>query len=148
MTDSNFLQRASAMDALAVSVATTLIQSLTLIHGGAVVAIPAFANQFEVVLRPSIRLWMFGWFAAGLALAVVAGIAAFFALAARSDESLELAKTEGSINDTVEDRLKVFRRWRYAALVSIIVSTFCLCAGAWTSLSVLLASDTMHQTAP
>ena len=54
MTDSNYLQRAFAMDALAVNVATTLIQSLTLIHGGAMVAIPAFANQFEVVLRPSI----------------------------------------------------------------------------------------------
>ena len=105
MTDPNFLQRASAMDALAVSVAMTLIQSLTLIHGGAVVAIPAFAKQFEVVLRPTIRIWMFGWFAGGLALAVLAGIAAFFALAARSDESLELAKTAGSINDPVEDRL-------------------------------------------
>jgi hypothetical protein len=131
---------------LAVGVATTLIQSLTLIHGGAVVAIPAFANQFEVVLRPSIRLWMFGWFAGGLALAVIAGIAAFLALAARSDESLELAKTEGSINETVEDHLTAFRWWRVAALVLIVGSTFCLAAGAWTSLSVLLASDAMRHS--
>ena len=43
MTDSPYLQRASEMDALAVSVATTLTQSLTLIHGGALIAIPAFA---------------------------------------------------------------------------------------------------------
>jgi precorrin-2 methylase len=78
-------------------------------------------------------------------LAVVAGISAFFALAARSDENLELAKTEGSINDTVEERLKAFRRWRNAGLVLIIGSAICLVAGAWTSLSVLLASDAMRQ---
>jgi hypothetical protein len=89
-TDSPYLRRVSELDDLAVGIGKTLIQSLTLIHGAGLLAIPTFAKQFEVTLQPAMRLWMLGWFAAGLILVVLAGIVAFYALAARSHPLVNL----------------------------------------------------------
>ena len=73
---------------MAANVATTLIQSLTLIHGGALIAIPAFAGPFDKILKSPLFGWTFGFFALGLTLVIAAGIVSFFALARRSDEKL------------------------------------------------------------
>jgi hypothetical protein len=144
MTDSPYLQRVSELDDLAVGIGKTLIQSLTLIHGAALLAIPAFANQFDVTLRPPMRLWMLGWFSAGLTFVVFAGFLAFFALAARSDENLELWKTEGSTTPKVKCWHTAYLWLRGIALFLIFLSAACLVGAAWTSLFILAASDVMR----
>jgi hypothetical protein len=146
MTGSPYLERASELDAMAVGIGKTLIQSLTLIHGAALLAIPAFAKQFEVVLRPGIRTWLLICFTAGLVSVIGAGIFAFFALAQRSDENLELSKTAGATNSDTLRYLTNFKRLRWIAIGLIILSSACLIVAGWTSVSILVASDAMHPT--
>jgi len=115
MMDSPYLKRATDLDGMAVNVTTTLIQSLTLIHGGALVAAPAFAEQFKPILQSPYLVLMFGFFATGLVLAIFAGIFAFYALSRRSDENLELWNSGGSINPAVENRFMKFVESRFPA---------------------------------
>jgi hypothetical protein len=145
MMDSPYLRRATDLDGMAVNVTTTLIQSLTLIHGGALVAAPAFAEQFKPILQSPYLVLMFGFFATGLVLAIFAGIFAFYALSRRSDENLELWNSGGSINLTVENHFMKFQRHRHIAIAFIILSTVCLLSAACTSYSILSASGAMHQ---
>ena len=146
LPDSPYLRRVSELDDLAVGIGKTLIQSLTLIHGAGLLAIPTFAKQFEVTLQPSMRLWMLGWFAGGLILVVSAGIVAFYALAARSSEYLELWKAEGSETQKVIGWHTAFLWFRGIALFLIILSAGCLVGASYTSLNILAASDAMHAT--
>ena len=113
LPDSPYLQRATDLDGMAVNVVTTLIQSLTLIHGGALIAIaiPALTGPVQKTLQSPLLGWTFvGWtfvcFGLGLASVLGAGIVAFFALARRSDESLELSKQDLMDADQVKKHLK------------------------------------------
>jgi hypothetical protein len=139
MTDSPYLQRSTDLDGMAVNVATTLIQALTLIHGGALVAIPAFAEQFKPIIQSPLLGRMFGLFGMGLLFAIATGIVAFFALAQRSDENLELNRTKGSRSPAADDCLKRYQRLRHVAIALVILSTACLIGAGYTSYCILVA---------
>src|SRR5262245_60877978 len=64
--DSPYLRRVSELDDLAVGIAKMLLQSLILIHGAGLLAIPTFINLFDPALRPRLRLWTLGSFSVGL----------------------------------------------------------------------------------
>jgi hypothetical protein len=139
MTDSPYLQRATDLDAQAVSIANSLIQSLTLIHGGALIAIPAFAGPFKPILESPMFGWIFGFFVLGLTLVIAAGIFAFFALARRSDESLELSRRDRVDALESERHLINFRRLRRVAAGLLVASFLCLVLASGISVYIINA---------
>jgi hypothetical protein len=79
---------------------------------GALIAIPALTGPFQKILQSPLFGWTFiGWtfvfFVLGLTSVIAAGIVAFFALARRSDESLELS--------TRNDVMQVERHLRHVS---------------------------------
>ncbi len=138
--DPNYLQRATDLDGMAVNVAMTLVQSLTLIHGGALVAIPAFAEQFQALRHSPLFPWIFGSFGLGLFFAVASGLIAFLALAKRSDEALALAKTKGFTSPDTDRHLKHYRRFRYFAIALVFSSMVCLLGAGYTSYCSIVPS--------
>lgn len=141
-TDLPYLQRATDLDGMAVNVVATLIQSLTLIHGGALIAIaiPALTGPFQKVLQSPLFGWTFvGWtfvfFGLGLASVIAAGIVAFFALARRSDESLELS-TQDRVG-VIKQHLAKYRCQRWIAASLLIVSFIFLVLASGASLYVI-----------
>lgn len=79
-------------DTQAIEFAKLVIQSLLLIHGGAVVAIPTFWDTFaDVVKSQTFLVWLvFTVFTIGLFCAVVAAALGFHSLANRADGNLHM----------------------------------------------------------
>jgi hypothetical protein len=76
----------SASDLQAIEFAKFLIQSLLLLHGGAMVAVPAFAQLLpSSVNRTAVLGVLVGLFAVGLVASACAGLLGFLALGKRSD---------------------------------------------------------------
>ena len=83
---------ARTSDTQAIEVAKLLVQALLLLHGGALVTLPAFSQY----LTGSIQGWasinlLALVFSAGLISALLAGVAAFFSLANRGDQHMIVA---------------------------------------------------------
>jgi hypothetical protein len=79
-----YLEAANQNDKDAVDVAKLLIQSLLLLHGGALIAIPTFASLREGMPKDTL-IALLVCFSSGLIAALLAGMSAFFALVERSE---------------------------------------------------------------
>lgn len=84
-----YLDAANQNDKDAVDVAKLLIQSLLLLHGGALIAIPTFASLRQGMSKETL-IALLVCFSCGLITALFAGMSAFFALVQRSEYYLTL----------------------------------------------------------
>lgn len=77
-------EAANQSDNGALEIAKLLIQSMVLLHGGALVALPTFISAKVGFDQPTLER-LLKCFSTGLVLALLAGVVAFFALGARNN---------------------------------------------------------------
>ena len=84
---SGYRELMGSSDTQAIEFAKLIIQSLLLLHGGALVAIPTFWNTFPTVVhdKPGTVWAVFSIFVVGLVCALIAAALGFHALANRAD---------------------------------------------------------------
>lgn len=163
---------ARSTDRMAVELAQSIFKMLTMLNGGAIIAIPAVLTLFSVDVRAILAqiLWSGGLFCSGLTVSLLSAICGFFALSSRADRECSDAvmmkwrtnlnyyppdNSEAGANErarqeagcaAAEKDEKNFRKrfliWRALAIVCSVISLLCFLSGNVVGGRAILQSPT------